>query len=92
MSGEMWSDGILHKRLDTGTPRAATFDATVSRGGIFMLAREDLSESPPGQRVWPSKRVGDATSIKEKSSVPQPCEIAEHAIVLETQAGIPPIK
>jgi hypothetical protein len=45
---------------------------------------------------WLEKRVNrpkhDATSIEEKSSVPQPCEIAEHAMVLETQAGIPPIK
>ena len=37
------SDGILHKRLDTGTPRAETFDATVSRAGTFTLAREDLT-------------------------------------------------
>ena len=43
MSGGLWSDGILHKRLDTGTPRAETFDATVSRAGTFTLAREDLT-------------------------------------------------
>src|SRR4029077_2064516 len=44
MSGGLRSDGVLHKRLDTGTPRAETFDATVAKRGTFMLAREDLTK------------------------------------------------
>src|SRR6476660_9261738 len=51
MSGGLWSDGVLHKRLDTGTPRAASFDATVATGGTFMLAREGLTRPKINNRA-----------------------------------------